>query len=93
MSFNMAKHKSNPDIAPPIDDRIVPTGGVLEQVPVDRSTLWRMVQRGEFPPPIQITSARIGWRQSAIAAWLRQREEQPIEARSYYRRTKKQESA
>jgi len=28
---------------------------------VSESTLRRMVERGEFPPPVQVSKGRIGW--------------------------------
>ena len=46
------------------------TREVLELVPVGRSTLWRLVQRSEFPRPIRIGPRAVGWRVSDIEEWL-----------------------
>jgi prophage regulatory protein len=70
------------------DERIVDPGELLERIPLDRSTIWRMVQEGRFPPPIQLTASRIGWRWSSILAWLADRERNPVESRSYFGRDK-----
>lgn len=35
-----------------------------------RSTLYRKVEAGEFPRQVQIAKRCVGWRESAIQAWL-----------------------
>lgn len=37
---------------------------------LSRTTIWRRVRDGKMPPPIRLTPTRIGWRRSAIDAWL-----------------------
>jgi len=66
------------------DDRILTTEELLERVPLDRSTIWRMSREGRFPAPLQLTRSRIGWRWSAILAWLSEREANPIRSRQYF---------
>lgn len=39
------------------------------------NTIRRMIERGEFPAPIQISPRAIGWRKSDIHAWLSSRPE------------------
>lgn len=41
-------------------------------------TVWRMEQRGELPPKIQITKKISGWRESDIEVWLKEREIEPV---------------
>jgi len=72
-----------------IDERIISAAELLERIPLDRSTIWRMVQEGRFPPPIKLTRSRIGWRWSSVAAWLAEREANPVEARLYFGRNKR----
>lgn len=63
---------SNP--APP--DPLIKGYGPLQQwVPLDRSTLFRMVGRGAFPAPLFLTPRRPAWRQSAVEQWLAERAE------------------
>jgi prophage regulatory protein len=86
----MAKHKTTPAPIPTeTDERILTTEELLERVPLNRSTLWRMAREGRFPKPIQLTPARIGWRWSAVLSWLKDREDNPVEARAYFRRSGK----
>jgi len=75
-----------PDTTPRVDpdDVILTTREVLACIPVDRSTLWAMCRQGRFPRPIQLTRSRIGWRQSKVRAWIKERETDPIVARDYF---------
>jgi prophage regulatory protein len=80
----MAKHKTKTvESAPPDDERLIETKELLARIPLDRSTIWRMVQAGQFPRPLQLTPSRIAWRWSAVVQWLTERERDPIEVRSY----------
>lgn len=33
-------------------------------------TVWRMRRRGEFPEPLRLSRAAVGWRRETIAKWL-----------------------
>jgi prophage regulatory protein len=55
------------------DDRILLKRTVLERVPVNHVTLWRMERRGDFPQRVQISPGRVGWLESEVNAWLEQR--------------------
>jgi prophage regulatory protein len=87
MLVNMAKRPapSKPSAAPAETDRVLTTSELLARIPLDRTTIWRMVREGRFPAPIQLTTARIGWRWSTITAWLAERERHRLPARSYGR--------
>jgi prophage regulatory protein len=93
----MAKAKrrtpKTPGPDPLADDRILDPQELLERIPLDRSTVYRMVQEGRFPPPIRLTAFRIGWRWSAILAWLAEREANPVTAASYFGREKDKPTA
>jgi prophage regulatory protein len=52
-------------------DRILRIGTVLQLTGLSRSTLYRKMQRGEFPKQIKLSERCAGWRQSAINAWMR----------------------
>jgi prophage regulatory protein len=86
---DMPKRAAKPEHSSPQSepDRILTTSELLERIPLDRTTIWRMVREKRFPPPIQLTTARIGWRWSAVAAWLAERERHRIPARSYFGRS------
>ncbi|MDQ0250862.1 prophage regulatory protein [Sphingomonas kyeonggiensis] len=52
-------------------DRILRIKTVLERTGLSRSTMYRKMQNGTFPPAIKISARCAGWRESAISAWLR----------------------
>jgi len=41
---------------------------------LSRSTIYDWMKRGEFPQPIKLGARLVGWRESAISAWLDARE-------------------
>lgn len=55
---------------PPAPDRILRIGTVLNLTGLSRATLYRKIQEGTFPRQIQITRHCVGWRESAVSAWL-----------------------
>lgn len=52
-------------------DRILRLKSVLDRTGLSRSTMYRKIQQGTFPPHIRIPTRCTGWRESAVAAWLR----------------------
>ena len=73
-------------VTPPasIEERILTTAELVERVPLRRETIWRMVREGRFVKPIRLTRSRIGWRWSAVLAWLAERENAPLDRREYF---------
>ena len=55
---------------------VVPLCGFLRQpqvlalVPVSKSTLWRRVQAGTFPPPLKLSERVTVWRAEEVQAWM-----------------------
>lgn len=43
---------------------------VEEITGLSRSTIYSMMDRGEFPRPIKITGKAVAWPESAITEWL-----------------------
>jgi len=41
---------------------------------LSRVTVWRLEKAGQFPPRIQLSPGRVGYRRSEVAAWLESRE-------------------
>ena len=72
---------TKPDLT---DERILTTAELLERLPLTRQSLWRMAREGRFVQPIRLTRSRIGWRWSAVLAWLNERETRPLEQRAYF---------
>jgi prophage regulatory protein len=52
-------------------DRILRLKAVQERTGLCRSTLYRKMQNGTFPKNIKISTRCTGWRESAVAEWLR----------------------
>lgn len=53
--------------------RVLRTAALAAQLGISRTTLWRMVRDGEFPPARRITSGVKGWLPEDVEEWLRQR--------------------
>ncbi len=51
-------------------DRILRIKAVLQRTGLSRSTMYRKMQNGTFPKNVQISTRCIGWRESAVSAWL-----------------------
>ncbi|MFN3944045.1 MAG: helix-turn-helix transcriptional regulator [Allosphingosinicella sp.] len=52
-------------------DRILRIRTVLERTGLSRSTLYRRIEQGSFPKQIRISERCVGWRESAVEAWMR----------------------
>jgi prophage regulatory protein len=52
-------------------DRILRLPAVLERTGLSRSTLYRKIQAGTFPPQLAISKRCAGWRESSVTEWLR----------------------
>lgn len=52
-------------------DRILRINSVLERTGLTRSTLYRKMERGEFPKQVKIAQRCAGWRESAVKEWLK----------------------
>jgi prophage regulatory protein len=52
-------------------DRILRIGTVLQLTGLSRSTLYRKIQRGEFPKQIKLSERCADWRHSSVNAWMR----------------------
>lgn len=52
-------------------DRILRLPAVLDATGLSRATLYRKMQNGTFPKNVQISTRCAGWRESAVAQWLR----------------------
>ena len=46
---------------------------VEEATGLSRSTIYEMMDRGEFPRPIRVGRRAVAWPESAVLAWLAER--------------------
>ena len=52
-------------------DPILRIQTVLKLTGLSRSTMYRKMENGTFPANMRISSRCVGWRESAVNAWLR----------------------
>ncbi len=55
-------------------DRMLRRGEVERITALSKSTLYRMIARGDFPAPMRLGCRAVGWRASVVANWLEHRE-------------------
>ena len=53
--------------------RLLSRAEVLARIGIPIATWYRMRQRGEFPPPTKLGAHVVGWLQTDVDAWLKQR--------------------
>ncbi len=46
---------------------------VMARTGLSRTTIWRRVRAGTFPPPTELGENSIGWPESKFSAWLANR--------------------
>jgi prophage regulatory protein len=56
-----------------IADSILRLPAVKARVGLSRSAIYLAVSRAEFPPPVQLGSRAVGWLESEIDEWIRER--------------------
>jgi prophage regulatory protein len=47
---------------------------VIETTGLSRTTIYRMIAKGGFPPPIKLSERAVGWKDSDVFAWMDERE-------------------
>lgn len=52
-------------------DNILRIQTVLKRTGLSRSTMYRKMENGTFPRNVRISTRCVGWRESAVNAWLR----------------------
>ena len=53
-----------------MEDRLLRRRRVEEVTGMSRSSIYRLMQNGEFPRPVRVGPAAVRWRASDIAIWL-----------------------
>lgn len=54
----------------PSTDKIIRLKTVLARTGLSRSTMYRKIDEGTFPPQVKISIHGVGWRESAINRWI-----------------------
>jgi prophage regulatory protein len=55
------------------DEQILSKKETSRTVNKSSTTLWRDVNAGTFPAPVQVGAGRIGWFKSEVMEWMRNR--------------------
>lgn len=55
-------------------DRLLRRREVEKWCGIATTTLYRLMNNGEFPEPLRITRKSIRWKESAIQAWIESKE-------------------
>ena len=56
------------------NERIIRLREVETKVGLSRATIYRLMNRGEFPRPIQLGSRAVGWREKIVNHWIKSRD-------------------
>ena len=54
-------------------DRLLRRRRVEEVTGMSRSSIYRLMQNGEFPRPVKVGCAAVRWRASEITLWMKSR--------------------
>jgi prophage regulatory protein len=57
-----------------MNDRILRFHQVSSLVGLGRTTIYAGIKAGTFPAPVKLSAHAVGWKASAIAAWIASRE-------------------
>lgn len=84
---SMTRNKSNQLGKPPSDhdpilqiDPILRIRDVVRVTGLSKTSLYRLIAEGAFPPPVQLGRQAVGWRGSSIQRWNENLEEVPLDA-------------
>ncbi len=54
-------------------DRLLRRREVERITGMSRSSIYRLMQQGDFPRPVKVSSTAVRWKESDIAAWIESR--------------------
>ena len=54
-------------------ERIHPIGEASKITGLSRRTIYREINAGRFPRPVQLSARRVGWRDTELQVWLETR--------------------
>lgn len=70
-TVELPAHSQTAAAIPPHGFVRLPT--ILRLIPVGRSTLWEMIARGDFPPPVKLSARVSAWRSHDVHAFMASR--------------------
>ena len=54
----------------PLNDPLLTRADVLRAITIGATKFKQLVKAGQFPPPVQITEHRVGWKSSSVQSWI-----------------------
>ncbi len=57
----------------PSTERLLRRPEVLRRTGLSRTSMYRLIQQGGFPSPVQLSAKSVAWPASAIDAWIASR--------------------
>jgi prophage regulatory protein len=51
-------------------ERFLRLGDVLERTALSRSTIYKKIQDGKFPPPVKVGPRAARWKETAVSRWI-----------------------
>lgn len=61
-----------------MDCRIVKIKGACEMLSISRATMYRLIEKGEFPKPMQLSTRSVGFHIDDINKWIEERRGQRL---------------
>ena len=58
-----------------MQDRLLRRREVERITGMSRASIYRLMQRGEFPRPVKVGSTAVRWKESDLTAWIESRPE------------------
>lgn len=51
-------------------ERLLPLPAVLDRTSWSRAKLYDAINKGDFPAPVRLSTNRVAWPESTVAAWI-----------------------
>lgn len=58
-----------------MNDKFLRSHRLPEITGLSLSSLYRLIRRGEFPPPVRLSAQAVGWAASDVERWIESRKE------------------
>ena len=58
--------------------KLLRSRAVLERTGLSKTTMYRQIEIGDFPRPIQLTEKTTAWREHEVDEWIESREARPV---------------
>ncbi len=73
MRFSFAPRLGLPEIEAQRMSRILRLPAACERTGLSRTTVYRLIARGDFPAPVRLSARAIGFDEAAVTRWIAER--------------------